>query len=152
MLNCDQPSSQSKNCTLLYFYILSHLLSFWNNLHLPPHLPFFFFHQIPQPCFHKSYLQSKTLLNMRPVPSSAVFCSNAVLIATPSSMYFSSFFDVPLPSTPTTTGMTLMLLKFHTPFFSLVPGISQFFPSLFHSYVSRYSNINYGTTFLILIH
>ena len=75
------------------------------------HLPlFFFFIKSPQPCLHRSYLQSKTFLITRAVPSSAAFCSNAVLIATPSSsMHFFSFFDV-LPSAPTTTGMTLMLL------------------------------------------
>ena len=74
---------------------------------------FFFFFKSPQPRFHKSYRQSKTFLNVRAVSSSAVFCSNVVLITTPSlSMHFFSFFDM-LPSAPTTTGVTLMLLMFH---------------------------------------
>ena len=64
------------------------------------------------PVFHQPYPQSKTLLNMRPVPSSAIFCSNAVLTTPSSSMQFSSFFDL-LPSAPTTTGMTLMRLLLH---------------------------------------
>ena len=95
-----------KTCTFLYFYILSHLFSFWNNFPSPPNLPiclFFFFIRSPQPCFHKSYPKSKTFLNIRVVPSSAVFFS---------------FFDV-LPSAPTTTGMTLMLLMFHILLISL---------------------------------
>ena len=84
------------------------------------------------------------------------FCSNAVLITIPSSsIHFSSFFDM-LPSAPTTTGMTLMLLMFHIFFFSLVPRTSQVFPSLFlfftNPYVFRYSNISYSTTSLIFIH
>ena len=70
-----------------------------------------------------------------------------------SSMQFFSFFDV-LPSAPTTTGMTLMILKFHILLISLFSScISQFLLSLFaNSYVCRYSNINYGKTSLILIH
>ena len=100
-----------------------------------PYLPvchFFFFIKSPQPRSHKSYLRSKTFLNIWAVPSSAVFCSNTVLVTTPSSIHFLSFFDV-LPSALTTTGMTLMLLIFtFFSFLSLVLGISQFFPSLFH--------------------
>ena len=47
------------------------------------------------------------------------FCSNAMHITTPrSSLHFFSFFDV-LPSAPTTTGMTLMLLMFQILFISL---------------------------------
>ena len=56
---------------------------------------------------------------IRAVPSSGVFCSNVVLITTPSSsMHFFSFFDV-LPSVTTTTGMTLMLPMFHILLISL---------------------------------
>ena len=74
----------------------------------------------PSLSFHKSYLQSKTFLNMRAVRSGAVFCSNAVLIRTlSSSMHFFSFFNV-LPSAPTTTRMTLMLLMFHILLISLL--------------------------------
>ena len=80
---------------------------------------FFSFIKSPQPFFHKSYPQSKTFLNIRVVPSKAVFCSNAVLITTPSSsMNFFSFLDV-LPSASTTTGMTLILLMFHILLISL---------------------------------
>ena len=54
-----------------------------------------------QPYFEKPYPQSKIFLNIRVVPSSAVFCSDAVLITTLiSSVQFFSFFDV-LPSAPT---------------------------------------------------
>ena len=91
------------------------------SLHLPicPFATFFFFIKSSQPRFHKSYSQYKIFLNIRTVPSSAVFCSNAVFITTPSSsMYFFSFFDV-LPSVPTTTRMTLMLLMFHILLISL---------------------------------
>ena len=102
-----------------------------------------------------SYLQSKTFLNIRAVPSSAGFCSNAVLITTPSSsIHFFSFFGV-LPSAPTTTGMNLMLLMFRILLISL---FSSWYLSIFlllfftNSHVSRYSNINYGTSCLILIH
>ena len=70
------------------------------------HLPFVFSIKSPQLSLCKSYLQSKTFLNVRAAPSRDVFCSNAVLITTPSSsMHFVSFFDV-LPDAPTTTGMT----------------------------------------------
>ena len=99
-----------KNLYLLYFYILSHLFSFWNPFPLV---------SLPHPHFHKTYLQSKTFLNIRAAPSKAVFCSNAVLITTPSSsIQFFSFFDV-LPSAPTTTGIALMLLMFHVLLISL---------------------------------
>ena len=103
-----------KTCSFLYFYILSYLFSFWN-LFPPLLLPHLFFFSFPSthPYFHKPYPQSKTFLNIQAVPSSAVFCGNAVLITTPSSsMQFFSFFEV-LPSAPTTTGMTLMFLMFH---------------------------------------
>ena len=132
---CPSPMLSKKQ----YFPILLH--SFLPALFLeqsPPFLPylpvchFFFFIKSPQPRSHKSYLRSKTFLNIRAVPSSAVFCSNTVLVTTPSSIHFLSFFDV-LPSALTTTGMTLMLLIFtFFSFLSLVLGISQFFPSLFH--------------------
>ena len=114
---------------------------------------FFFFIKSPQPCFHKSYPQSETFLNIRVVPGSVVFCSNTVVITTPSSsMHFFSFFDV-LPSAPTATGMTLMLLMFHILLISLFRfwylSIFSFSFSLTH--IFRYSNINYGTTSPILI-
>ena len=71
-----------------------------------PFATFFYQNPFPQPYFHKSNPQSNTFLNIRAVPSRAVFCSDAVLITTPSSfMQFFSLFDV-LPSAPTTTGMT----------------------------------------------
>ena len=111
---------------LFIFYV-------FKNLYIPILLhsfpPFF---PLPQTHFHKPYPQSKTFFNMWTVPSSAAFCSNALLRTTPSSsMQFSSFFDV-LPSTPVTTGINLMLLMFHILLvFSLVSGISQFFLSLF---------------------
>ena len=86
-------------------------------LHSFSHSQLFF--PFPQAQFHKPYPQSKTFLNIRAVPSSAVFCSNVVLITIPSSsMQFFSFFDV-LPSAPTTTGMTLLLLMFHILLISL---------------------------------
>ena len=142
----------------LYFPILLH--SFSSVLFLE-HFPspsafatffsFFFFFKSPQPRFHKSYRQSKTFLNVRAVSSSAVFCSNVVLITTPSfSMHFFSFFDM-LPSAPTTTGVTLMLLMFHILLISVFSSWYLNFLFLFftNSYVSRYSNINYGTTSLI---
>ena len=155
----------SKTFTFLYFYTVSHLFSFWNNFSSPPHLPiclfiflfflfyFIFFIKSPQPCFHKSYPQSETFLNIRVVPGSVVFCSNTVVITTPSSsMHFFSFFDV-LPSAPTATGMTLMLLMFHILLISLFRfwylSIFSFSFSLTH--IFRYSNINYGTTSPILI-
>ena len=113
------------------FMSISHAFKNLNNLHFPmllhffssvqfseqfsplPHLPPFFFFKSPQPCFHKSYPQSKIFIKIRAVPSSAVFCRNALLITTPScSMRFFSFYNV-LPSAPTTTGMTLMLLMSH---------------------------------------
>ena len=79
----------------------------------PPSCQFFSFFSFsnlhPQPCFHKSYPQSKTFLNIRAAPGSAVFCSNAMLITIPSSsIHFFSFFDM-LPSAPTTTGMTYLV-------------------------------------------
>ena len=96
---------------------------------------FFFLCQILptlQHRFQKPYPQSKTFLNVRTVPSSADFCSNAVLITIPSSSkHFFSLFDV-LSNVPITSGMTLMILcSIFFRFPSLVPGISQFFPSLF---------------------
>ena len=137
----------------LHFPILLHsFLSVQFLEQLPSSFPFatFVFFSKSPTCFHKSYLQSKTFLNVWAVPSSAVFCSNAVLTTAPSSsMHFFSFFDV-LPSTPTTTGMTLMLLMFQILSISLFGScISRFFRSYFtNPYVSRYTNINYGTTSL----
>ena len=113
---CPSPVC-SKTCTFLYFYIVSHLFSFWNNFPRPAHLPSFLLLFFPRFC--KSYPQSKTFLNIRAVSSSAVFCSNAVLITTSSSsVHYFSFFDL-LSSAPTTTGMTLMLLMFHILLISL---------------------------------
>ena len=114
---CPSPMF-SKICTFLHFYILSHLFTFWNSLPFPPSSP-----PPPSPLhsrFYKPYPQSKTILNRRVVPSGAVFCSNAVLITTPSSfMQFFSFFNV-LSRAPTTTGMTLMLIMFHILLISLI--------------------------------
>ena len=142
----------------LYFPILLHSFSSVQFLEQFPSpspfatfFSFFFFFKSPQPRFHKSYRQSKTFLNVRAVSSSAVFCSNVVLITTPSfSMHFFSFFDM-LPSAPTTTGVTLMLLMFHILLISVFSSWYLNFLFLFftNSYVSRYSNINYGTTSLI---
>ena len=113
---CPSPVCP-KTCTFLYFYIISHLFSFWNNFPRPAHLPSFLLLFFPRFC--KSYPQSKTFLNIRAVSSSAVFCSNAVLITTSSSsVHYFSFFDL-LSSAPTTTGMTLMLLMFHILLISL---------------------------------
>ena len=67
-------------------------------------------------------------------------------------MHFFSFFDM-LPSAPATTGMTLMLLMFHVLLISLLSSwCLSVFSFFFQSYLSRFSNINYGTTSLILIH
>ena len=126
----------SKTCTFLYFYILHflHPVHFLEQLPSPSpspfaHLPLFFKIKSPQPCFHKSYLESKTFVNIRAVPSKAVFYSNAVLITTPSSsMHFSSFFDM-LPNAPNTTGMTLMLLMFHI---LLISIFSSWYLSIFY--------------------
>ena len=123
----------------------------------PPHFPPFFLSS--QLHFHKPYPQSKTFLNIRAVPSSAVFCSNAVLKKTPSSsVQFFSFFNV-LRSAPTTNGMTLMLLMFHILLIFLFSSryLSIFSFSFLLTLVSWYSNINYGTalhilTSLVLIH
>ena len=132
-------SSVFKN---LYLTILLHSFS-------PSHL----FSPYPQPHFHKPYPQSKTFLTIRAVYSSAVFCSNVLLIKTPSSsMQFFSFFDA-LPSALTTTGITLMLLMFPILLISLFSSwYLSIFPFLFRSYFSRCININYATTSLILFH
>ena len=125
---CPSPMF-SKTCIFLYFYILSHLFSFWNLFPLPPLSPSFFSFTSLHPHFHKPYPQSKSFLNILAVPSSAVFCNNAVLITPNCSMQFLSFFDV-LPSAPTTAGMTLMFLMFHilliSPFSSLYLSIFSF--------------------------
>ena len=80
---CPSPMF-SKTFIFQYFYILSDLFSFWNNFPPPRHLPLFvcvfFKSPFPQPCFHK-YTDlicnlKLSLLNIRAVPSSAVFCSN----------------------------------------------------------------------------
>ena len=80
----------------------------------PSPSPFLTFFSPPShPRFHKPYPQSKTFINIRSVPSSAVFCSNAMLLTTSSSsMLFFSFFEV-LPSAPTNTEMISMLLIFY---------------------------------------
>ena len=101
----------------LYFPILLYSFSpdqFLEQFSTPSPFSTFFLSTLPQqPRSQKSYLHSKTFPNIPTVPSSAVFCSNAVLITTPSSsMPFFSFFDV-LPSAHITTRMTLMLLMFH---------------------------------------
>ena len=84
----------------LYFPILLHSFSF-----------FFSLSNHPNPVF------TNLIRNLKPSLiyklSLAKLLSNAVLITTSSSsMHFFSFFDV-LPSAPTTTGMTLILLMFH---------------------------------------
>ena len=141
----------SKIPTFLYFSILSHLFSFWN-LSLPSSIPpspslFFPTHH----CSHKLYPQSKIILNVWTVFSRAVFCSNTVLTTTRSSMQFFSFFNM-LPKASTTTGMTLQLLMYY---FLLIALYSSWYLSRFSfslSLILRYSNINYGTASLILIH
>ena len=50
-----------------------------------------FFLTLPQPHFHKPYLQSKTFCNISGDPSSPVFCSNAVPITPSSSIHFFRF-------------------------------------------------------------
>ena len=117
----------------VYGLIIVHLLCFQK--HVPSYTFTFLltcFFPSPQPCLHKPYPQSKTFLNTQAVPSSAVFCSNTVLITTPSSsMQFFSFFVV-LPNTPTTTGMALMLLMFHILLISLFSSWDlSIFPSHF---------------------
>ena len=84
----------SKTCTFPYFYILPHLFSFSNNFPPPPHSPvFFFLFQILPPTPFP-----QTSSSVRAVPSSAVFCGNAMVITTPNfSLNFFSFFDM-LPS------------------------------------------------------
>ena len=107
----------------LYFPILLHSFSSVKFLEKFPspcpfaHLPFhgfifyFIFFSLSN---HPNHVSTNLIRNLKPALicelslSSAVFCSNPVLITTPiSSMYFFSFFDV-LPSAPTTTGITLM--------------------------------------------
>ena len=111
---CPSPMFVSKNRhfpILLHFFVSVPFLEQFPSR--PPSSQFFSFFSFsnlhPQPCFHKSYPQFKTFLNIRAVPGSAVFCSNAVLITIPSSsIHFFSFFDM-LPSAPTTTGMTYLV-------------------------------------------
>ena len=133
---CPSPMFP-KICTFLYFYILSHLFSFWNNFPPPPHLPicllFLFFFN-----FIYLYLLIYFILSNHPNSVSTNFICNlkssliyklslAVLFSAAMewSAYnnaqfyaFFSFFDV-LPSDPTTIGMTLMLLMFHILLISL---------------------------------
>ena len=103
----------SKTCTFLYFYTLSHLLSFWKSFPPPAHLPiclfivlFFFFFSLSN---HPNLVSTNLIALMCELfLSSGVFCSNSVLITTPiSSMHFFCFFDE-LPSALSTTGITLM--------------------------------------------
>ena len=102
------------------------------NLYLPILLHFFhLIFSLPQPRFHKPYLQSKTFLNIRAVLGIAVFSSNAVLMIGPSfSMQFFGFFDM-LPSSPTITRMTLMLLMSHI---LLIYLFSSWYISIFSFY------------------
>ena len=102
-----------------YGFIIVHLLCFQKSA---PVSTFTFFatcfFSLPLTRFLKPYPQSEAFLYIWAVPS--VFCSNAVLTATPcSSMQLFSFFDV-LPSAPTTTGMTLKVLIFHILLISLL--------------------------------
>ena len=98
-----------ENLTFLYFYILSHLFSFWNKFSPPPYSPIFFI-----------YLLS--------FPSPQTRFSNVVLITTPIfSKHFFNFFNV-LTSAPTTTGMTKSsLLHFPQHLLDHVHTIFQFF-------------------------
>ena len=94
-VHCPSPML-SKKLVLFYTFTFFLTSSVFGTISLPlPICPFatsFFFIKSPQPRFHKSYPQSKTFLNIQAVPSSAVFCSNAVLITTPSSsMHFFEF-------------------------------------------------------------
>ena len=104
--------------------------SIFGTISLPLSIRHFF--PFPQSRFHRPYSQSKTFLNIRAHPTSAIFCSNAVLITMPSySMNFFNLFDV-LPSTPTTTEMTLIFLMLHIVFISLFSSwYLSIFPSLF---------------------
>ena len=110
----------SKTCTFLYFYILSHLLSFWKSFPPPAHLPIclfivlFFIFIFFSLSNHPNLVSTNLIRNLKPALicelslSSGVFCSNPVLITTPiSSLHFFCFFDE-LPSALSTTGMTLM--------------------------------------------
>ena len=98
-----------ENLNFLYFYILSHLFSFWNKFSPPPYSPIFFI-----------YLLS--------FPSPQTRFSNVVLITTPIfSKHFFNFFNV-LTSAPTTTGMTKSsLLHFPQHLLDHVHTIFQFF-------------------------
>ena len=102
------------------------------NLYFPILLHFFhLIFSLPQPRFHKPYLQSKTFLNIRAVLSIALFWSNAVIMIGPSfSVQFFGFFDM-LPSSPTITRMTLMLLMFHI---LLIYLFSSWYISIFSFY------------------
>ena len=121
-----------ENLNFLYFYILSHLFSFWNKFSPPPYSPIFFIYLLsfpsPQTRFHKPYPLSKIFLNIRAVTSFAVLCNNVVLITTPIfSKHFFNFFNV-LTSAPTTTGMTKSsLLHFPQHLLDHVHTIFQFF-------------------------
>ena len=132
----------SKICTLPYFYIISPLVSFWSPFSSPLPFPPSF------PSFHKSYLQSKTFFNIRDVPGSAIFCSNAVLITSPtSSMQFFSFFDV-LSNAPTTTGINFMLLMFQILLISL---FSSWYLSIF-SYTFSPTLMSPGLALSVMSH
>ena len=98
-----------ENLNFLYFYILSHLFSFWNKFSPPPYSPIFFI-----------YLLS--------FPSPQSRFSNVVLITTPIfSKHFFNFFNV-LTSAPTTTGMAKSsLLHFPQHLLDHVHTIFQFF-------------------------
>ena len=98
-----------ENLNFLYFYILSHLFSFWNKFSPPPYSPIFFI-----------YLLS--------FPSPQTRFINVVLITTPIfSKHFFNFFNV-LTSAPTTTGMTKSsLLHFPQHLLDHVHTIFQFF-------------------------
>ena len=110
-----------KACTFFNFYILSHLFSSNSSLLLP------FSHLFPPPPPFLQTLSAIWNLNLWPVTSSAVFCSSAVVIATPnSSIQFFSFFYM-LPSAHSTTWMTLMLLMFHILLISLFSLSLNFF-------------------------
>ena len=119
----------SKTCTFLYFYIVSHLFSFWDHFPLSPCTTFFPFS--PPPFSKNLICNLKPSLIYKLSLAVFFFCSNTGLITTPSSSkQFFSFFDM-LPSAPTTSRMALLIiLIFHILLISLFSSWYQFFPSL----------------------
>ena len=78
---------------LLHSFSLVQFLEQFGTISLPLPICHFLF-SLTKPRFHKPYPQSKTFLNTQAVSSSALYCSNGVFIATPSSsLHFLIFFD-----------------------------------------------------------